>query len=115
MNVLERAREHFENRARGSVEVPEWGVTVYFKAPNLVTMDKIGTESKGGPHERAARLVAACATDEAGNRMFKTLDYKELMIAADAGVVARISAAIMELVKVDPDEAAKNSSATHTD
>lgn len=116
MSVLERAVSHFKSIPRQSVDAPEWATEpggefkVYFAIPNAKTLD---AANAGGAMELSARLVAMCATDENGERLFSPLDYKELMIKAHPAVIGRIANAIMKHARLDMsqkgmDEAEKN-------
>jgi hypothetical protein len=100
-SVLERAIAHFSARARNTVEVPEWGVTVYYSTPNGATLSLVQRESKGDAIEAAARIVAHVAEDEAGKKLFSRLDYKDLMVKVDPAIVGRIAGAIMDDAKLD--------------
>jgi hypothetical protein len=111
MNVLEAATAHWAARPVCQVEAPEWGITVYFKTPNGMQLAKVNRESKGEPIEAAARLVAECAMDGNGQKLFKPLDYKDLLIRCDPAVVSRIANAIMAEAKLDAAKAEKNSEA----
>lgn len=116
MSVLENAIAQFEARPTFEIEVPEWGkpdapLVVYYKTPNAATLSKVIKESKGDPIEQAARLVAHCARDGKGEKMFNPIDYKDLMIKVDFAIVSRIAAAIMRDARFDVGEAEKNSEA----
>jgi hypothetical protein len=116
MALLDRAIAHYEALPQQSVDVPEWAPTpgqefkVFFRVPTAKTMDAANT---GSGMEVSARLVALCALDEKGDRLFSTLDYKELMIKAHPAVIGRIANAIMAHARLDMtakglDEAEKN-------
>jgi len=100
-SVLERAIAHFQAKPRNKVEVPEWGVTVFYGTPNGVTLSLVHRDSKGDPVEMAARMVAHIAEDEAGKKLFSRLDYKDLMVKVDPAVVQRIAEAIMKDARLD--------------
>lgn len=99
--IKERARAQFVNRETHKIEVPEWGATIFYKTPNLATLKLVNAESQGDPIEMQARLVVACSTDDTGERIWNRVEYKDLMTAADPGVVARIANAIMAAANLD--------------
>lgn len=108
MISLDAAIAHFEGRPTHQVDVPEWGGTIYFKTPNSMTLSKVNRAAKGDPIEMGARLVAECAMNDKGNRVFGSLDYKELMIKADPAVLGRVVEAIMTEARLDVPAAEKN-------
>lgn len=98
--VLERALAQFDTRATHSVEVPEWGeagkpLTVYFRAPNAATLSKVTRDSEGDAVKQMAMLVAQCALDEKGGRLFTNMNWRDLFDGTDPAVVGRIAGAIM--------------------
>jgi hypothetical protein len=99
--IKERARAQFANRETHKIEVPEWGATIFYKTPNLATMKQVTSESQGDPFEMQARLVVACATDDTGERIWSKAEYKDLMMAVDPAVVARIANQIMADANLD--------------
>lgn len=93
--IKERAKSHWAERGTGSVEVPEWETTIFFKSPNLATLKDAMSEAKGDPIEAQARIVVACAVDSEGQKIWAKAEYRDLMIGYDPSVVARIGNAIM--------------------
>lgn len=68
---------------REPVEVPEWGGTVYIAMMTGAARDaweQSLVDGKGGTNTAniRARLVAACAVDEAGSRLFTEADAEAL-------------------------------------
>jgi hypothetical protein len=103
--LKEKAKAQFLARATDSIEVPQWGATIYFKTPNLTTIKSAMADAKGDNIEAQARIVVACATDENGDRIWSKAEYKDLMIEYDPGAVAMIAGAIMKNVSLAPDAA----------
>lgn len=97
----ERAKAHFADRGRQSIDVPEWGGVIFYKTPNLAILKRVMADAKGDAIEAQARIVVACATDENGEKIWQTPEYQDLMKAMDPGVVARIANAIMKDVSLD--------------
>lgn len=99
--IRDKAKAHFASRGTRSIDVPEWECTIHYRVPNLQTLKTVMADGKNDPVEMQARIVAAVATDEKGDRIWGKLDYKELMVETDPGVVARIANAIMSEAKLD--------------
>lgn len=99
--IKERAKQHFASRSIGKIEIPEWEATIFYKTPNLATLKSVMAEAQGDNIEAQARIVVACATDEAGEKIWAKLEYKDLMTSVDPGVVARIATAIMAAANLD--------------
>jgi hypothetical protein len=124
MGILDRAIEHFQSRPTHDVDVPEWGeggqFKVYFRTPNGSILSRVNKESKGDPIEAAARMVALCSLDGNGEKLFKPLDYADIMKKTDPAVFSRIAARMMEEAKLDVSpagmaDAEKNSEAILSD
>lgn len=96
MSVLEKARSHFLERLQemGSVEVPEWECTIYFKkAESLNVQKRIAKRlnDKGGTGEDAmVQALIERAMDAEGKKLFTPKDYTELMSSTDKNVIAKI-------------------------
>jgi hypothetical protein len=114
MDILAQAAAYFEARPTQSIEVPEWSddpakpVIAYFKTPNAATLSKVTREAKGDSIEMVARLVAIVVEDGNGKKLFRPLDYKELLIRTDPAALNRVAAAIMDKAEIDEVEAEKN-------
>jgi hypothetical protein len=74
-----------DDRRRERIEVPEWGGTIWVRTMTAGGRDAyeawLFEASKGGktvPLLARARLVVACATDEAGARLFEDGDVQAL-------------------------------------
>jgi hypothetical protein len=96
-SVLDRATEHFSAQGRKSIDVPEWGCTVYY-AP-LTVMEKRRIFKPGlRPGDDQAVAVDALiekARDEAGKPMFTLDDRETLLRKVDAKVVERVALALL--------------------
>ena len=99
--IKERAKAHFAERKIGTIEIPEWDSKIFYKAPNLATLKAAMSEAQGDTIEAQARIVVACATDDAGERIWSKAEYRDLMTSVDPGLVARIANAIMAASKLD--------------
>jgi hypothetical protein len=99
--IKERAKAHFASRSVGKVEVPEWDCAIFYKTPNLATLKAVMAEAQGDAIEAQARIVVACATDDAGERIWSKPEYRDLMTSVDPGIVARIANAILAEANLD--------------
>ncbi len=104
---------------REEVAVPEWGGTVFVRMLTAAERDawevsniRLEEGGKATPNldNRSARLVALCAVDEEGNRLF-SLEEAEQLGAKAARAVARLYAAAERLNGLRPgqvEDLAKN-------
>lgn len=99
--VLERAKAHFDGLKGSSIDVPEWGCTVYFDPPSLAQRQKW----MGMQESRAqASVLIRCAKAKDGTPLFEDTPATSAAIQGelDARIVARIVKAI--LGDATPDE-----------
>ena len=96
MSIKDKLKAHYAERARHELYIPEADETVYFKTPNLATLKQVTADSKGNPIEMQARLVVSCCTDANGEKIWKPIEYADLMREYDPAVVARIANTITE-------------------
>ena len=94
-----------------SMDVPEWGengaaLRLTWHIPPQLVLGKAMKEAGGDVVEYSARLVAMCARDGAGKRLFSDLDYRELMRSCHPAVVGRIGTAIAMSARLDLSEKA---------
>lgn len=95
-SVIERALKHYEDLGRQQIDVPEWGVTIYWTPLTLEEANKLarGAEARGKPGT-AADLIIMKAVDEKGEKLF-TIEHKQkLEQKVDRNVLLRISNAMM--------------------
>ena len=92
-DVLGMAKSHFREKLDASpecIDVPEWGMKIYFKPINLKQQDKIYKYIRAGSLESLAETVIVRALDENGNKIFKPVHKTELMTLVDSDVISRI-------------------------
>lgn len=99
MSVLNKAKEHYKEKlggTMGSVEVPEWETTVYFKQiVNFSQQQKIIKLSQEGKVvEALVETLIVKALDQDGKRMFSSADRDVLMREVDPDVILRVCTAI---------------------
>lgn len=99
--IKERLKTHFASRETGRIEVPECGATIFYRTPNLATLKAAFADSQGDTIEAQARIVVACALDDAGEKIWSKVEYRDLMSSVDPAIVARIANAIMSDAKLD--------------
>ena len=106
--AIEKVTAHWRQVAtRRKVHVPEWGVDVWYRPPNIaerIRLEKVLNEK--GDHAAAVEAVLLLAQDEAGNRLFSDGERPELMREADPDVIVRLAGMMMS--PPDPEEIEKN-------
>jgi len=111
---LDKARSAFKLRQVTKLVIPEWdNLEIHIKQPSAGELQRVVDKAEGRLMEQAARLVALCARDDSGDRLFSDAEYRTFMDELDWAPVQRIANAIMELIKVDGstagvEDAAKN-------
>ena len=109
-DVMGRITAHWRQRARlRPIQVPEWGMTVHVRPPNMAELAEIGRVSEEeGEHAAAIRAIVLLARDEHGRPIFQRGHEAELMREADPQVILRLSAEILRPPAEAAEDAAKN-------
>lgn len=112
MSILDNAKIHFKqaiSQEMESIDVPEWGTTVYFKRSATLkeTEVVVALHKENKIAEALVMTLVLRARDADGNKMFKTADKFDLMNNVDPKVVTRVATAILNS-DADADEIAKN-------
>jgi len=100
MNVLERAKAHFDAQGVTRIEVPEWpdekgNPTVMFSQPfTLGDRKKLAKFAQEDDLEFIVRMVIMKCEDESGETVFDLSDKPTLMNKVDPNIIARIAAEI---------------------
>lgn len=93
--VLEQATAHFKKQIQDnteSVEVPEWGTTVYYRPMNGRQRDAIlKYVNEGHIFEALVESIIVRARDEEGALMFKAGHKLDLMNRVDPKVIERLA------------------------
>lgn len=111
--VLSKAKEHFKevaNKGQGSIEVPEWGTTVYWQIGglNFAQQSKvIELQNSGKTAEALVEMLVMRAIDGEGQKMFKMVEKTEIMREVDPNVILKIVSAMGESDQ-DLDDPVKN-------
>lgn len=97
MSLISKVKDHWSRISSGSIEVPEWDETLYFKRMTLEEIAKWQKKLAAEPMETGVKIIVDRVTDADGKKLFENaLDaYTTLMEAADPKVVERIAVAIM--------------------
>jgi hypothetical protein len=93
MSILDKAVSHFDGLQNRSLEVPEWGVTVYFDMP---TLKQRMSWSKMSEARAQATVLIKCLKDETGQPVFE--DTPDTMAALQTKVDPRITARLVGAV-----------------
>jgi hypothetical protein len=97
MNVLDRAKAHFDTKGIKRIEVPEWkdeqgNPTVLLSEPfTLDDQRKLVKFAQDDGIEFIARLVIMKAMNEDGSKAFDLSDKPTLMSKTDPAVIRRIA------------------------
>ena len=113
MSIKERAKAQFAERATVELAIPEWGGSIFYRAPNLHVYKECIAESKGDQVEFNARLVVACAKDANGEPIWRKAEVVELMREYDPKIITYIASEITKTIALattpaDMAEAEKN-------
>lgn len=97
MNVLERAKAHFDAQGLIRIEVPEWldekgNPTVMYSQPfTLADRKKLAKFAQEDDLEFIVRMVIMKCEDENGDKVFDLSDKPVLMNKVDPNIIAKIS------------------------
>ena len=109
MTILNKAKAHFReiaNSGTGSIEVPEWDTTIYFRTATTFASEKkiLELHSKGETVEALVETLLEKSLDKDSKRIFSNADKIVMMREVDPEVIIRVVGA-MQSAK----EEAKNS------
>ena len=95
MSVINKASDHFKeivSQGMKSIEVPEWGSTLYFKAAVSFAAEQkvIQLHTEGKQVEALCESLVNRACDADGKRVFKSADKVILMNSVDPAVILRV-------------------------
>lgn len=107
MNVLDRAKAHFEAQEVKRIEVPEWAdeggkPTVMYSQPfTLADRKKLAKFAQEDDLEFIVRLVIMKCENDDGEKVFDLSDKPVLMNKVDPNIIARIASAITSTPSVE--------------
>ena len=97
MSILDNAKSHFTELVNGdgmrSIDVPEWGESIYFKpmmAMNGMQYQKYFEAASKSDYDGMVDLLILRSRYEDGRKMFKPSDKKELMMSVSPDVVTSV-------------------------
>jgi hypothetical protein len=98
-DLLGQAKQHFADLVRGEqklIEVPEWGLSLYVRPPNLRERSRMVVLSQAAEIIGFAEIVVMRARTEAGVPMFQRAQIDELATRVDSRVLERVGYAILQ-------------------
>ena len=108
MNVIDRAKSHFESLGTQSIEVPEWKdddgkpTIVYWNPITLSEKNKLFKKSDNlSDVSILADILIMKALDKDGNKVFNLEDKIPLMHKVDSDVLSRLATAMVQAISVD--------------
>ena len=118
MDVIDRAKSHFESLGVQHIEVPEWEdehgqeTVIYWNPITLSEKKKIFSkaDSAGGMAFNdvgiLADIVVMKSLDKDGKKLFKPEDRIAIMHKVDSDVLSRIATAMVQAI--NPEQVKKN-------
>lgn len=104
MSAIDAVKAHYEERGRLSVDVPEWGLTVYWTPITPYDRRKIYKTGVEPTELATVDVLIQKATDADGKRLFTLDDRQDLLHRADVRVVNRVALDILEVPSVEDQE-----------
>lgn len=96
----ERIKAHYSGAQLGSIEVPEWGLTIYVR-PATVGQSSAILAEKDQFHQ-ACRLIQVRSKKEDGSPMFDQSDFEAMITYGDVSLINRL---VEQIVSIgDPKE-----------
>ena len=110
MSALDNVTAHWESvSGLRAMDVPEWGMTIHFRPPNVREAVQIERElQRGGNVSAALMTLVVLARDADGKRLFSDADRAELERKADASVIMRLAAEMFPSDDLTAEDAKKN-------
>ena len=108
MNIIDRAKSHFESLGTQSIEVPEWKdddgkpTIIYWNPITLSEKNKLFKKSDNlSDVSILADILIMKALDKDGNKVFNLEDKIPLMHKVDSDVLSRLATAMVQAISVD--------------
>jgi hypothetical protein len=110
MSVIDRVKEHFENKGIKKIEVAEWGeegkpLEIYAKPFTLAEKRNLFKNAKNDDLAVLVDAIVLKALDGDGKKIFKLDDKKTLLNSADPDVIANVATKMLNTVT--PEDAEK--------
>ncbi|MDY6790536.1 MAG: hypothetical protein SWH54_04625 [Thermodesulfobacteriota bacterium] len=106
MDIIENAKQHFQQKETKHIEVPEWGdengpLIIYAEPLTLNDKQRVYKKAKEGELLSLAWVLIWFARDKNGENLF-TIEHKHALIhAVDPAVLSKIANEIMEAPTVE--------------
>ena len=107
--LIEAAVAHFSSQEVRSMEVPEWGVTVFAKNLTLEDKSKWLKRAQEDTTDYMVYAVIFGAVDEKGESLFDVGDKAPLRNAVDPDVLSKVANFVLKLDADSEEEREKNS------
>jgi hypothetical protein len=108
MNIIDRAKSHFESLGTQSIEVPEWKdddgkpTIIYWNPITLSEKNKLFKKSDNlSDVSILADILIMKALDKDGNKVFTLEDKIPLMHKVDSDVLSRLATSMVQAISVD--------------
>lgn len=108
MKLIESAIQHFSNKSIRSIEVPEWGVTLYAKNLTLDDKAKMYARAGGNGTDYLVYAVIFGLQDKDGEPPFTLEDKVALRTKVDPEIVSRLSNFVLQTEAKTEEEREKN-------
>jgi len=112
--ISAKAKTHWRKRIvgpMGSVEVPEWDSTIFFRPTTLAERNAIFKYSAQDSLESLAQTLIIRALNADGKRLWSNAKKKEMMEEWDPDVIASVVMAMNDEPETTVEDARKNSEA----
>jgi hypothetical protein len=110
-DLLSRITAHRAETARlREIEGPEWGTTIYCRAPNIIEaaeIDRVRREE--GEAAAAVRALVLLARDADGQPLLSRAAEAQLLREADASVIFRVVGLMLDDAGINSVDGAKKS------
>jgi hypothetical protein len=108
-SLIDAAVAHFSNQEVRSIDVPEWGVTVFAKNLSLSDKAKWLSRSKDDTTDYMVYAVIYGAVDDKGEPHFDISDKPKLRNNVDPEVLSKVANFVLKLGADSEEEREKNS------
>lgn len=106
---IDQAVSHFSAQAIRSLEVPEWGITIYAKNLTLDDKSKWLARSKDDGTDYLVYSVIFGALDEKGEQIFDIGDKMKLRTSVDPEVLSTVANFVLKINSAKEEDREKNS------
>lgn len=102
----EKIKAHYAGLALGSIDVPEWGTTIFVRPATIGQSAAILAEKD--QFRQACRLIQVRAKKEDGSPMFDEDDFSAMVSHGDVATINRLVDQIVGLGDLQEDEGKKH-------